>query len=307
MQAAGETGRFAVASLALGAIGYYGSEALFWGFPPEGITPLIWLATIVTYALVGACALAAVIWTGLGGWRAAFLGGALLGWLIEGVVVDTAYEAFPFQLVWVPLAWHATVTGLIVFGLLRTAASGPVFGQVALLIAVGLGGAAFSGFWPTERPVLPPAPRIFLYQIASGLVAVAGFAAFGRLGALPRPPVWVLLVVPCLALAVWLAKSAMDPRPVRLLVPLLLAVTLWAMRRLGDNADDEIPSAPLSRHMRFMIIPLILAPVAAFVVRGTPGIPSGAVAVLTLSPIGLFLWLWLVFRAFRQKSREVPR
>ncbi|MGL4280802.1 MAG: hypothetical protein ACRCS0_10585, partial [Albidovulum sp.] len=97
MQAIGETGRFTLASFALGGVSYYGSEAFFWSFPPEGITPADWAMTVVAYSLVAACTLAAVIWSGLGGWRALFLGGALGGWLVEGVIVDTMYDAFPFQ------------------------------------------------------------------------------------------------------------------------------------------------------------------------------------------------------------------
>ena len=53
---------YVLAALALGGIGYCGSEALFWSFPPEGVTLLDWALTIVAYALAGACALSAVVW-----------------------------------------------------------------------------------------------------------------------------------------------------------------------------------------------------------------------------------------------------
>lgn len=302
MQAGRETGRFALAALALGGISYCGSEALFWNFPPEGITALDGALTVLAYSLVAACVLAAVIWSGIGGWRAVFLGGAIGGWLIEGVVVDTMYDAFPFQIVWTPLAWHAAVTGLGIFGVQRLLAAGPLWRYLAFLLVAGLLGAGFAGFWPTERAVLPPPPAIFLYQLASGAVAVAGFAVFGRLGALPRPPCLMQLAVPCLALLLWLGKSVFDPRPERLLLPLLLAVTLWAMRRLGTGAPVSWRPAPLRRDALFLIVPLTVASIASFLILGTPGFQANVVAVLVLTPLGLCLWLWLVWRAFRQRA-----
>lgn len=302
MRAGRETGRFALAALALGGVSSCGSEALFWSFPPEGITALDGALTVLAYSLVAACVLAAVIWSGIGGWQAVFLGGAIGGWLIEGVVVDTMYDAFPFQLVWTPLAWHAAVTGLGVFGLQRRLAAGALWRYLAFLVAAGLVGAGFAGFWPMERAALPPPPAIFLYQLASGAVAVACFAMFGRLGALPQPPGRVLLVAPCLALLLWLGKSVADPRPERLLLPFLLAVTLWAMRRLGNGAPVSWTPAPLWRDALFLIVPLIVAVFASFVILGTSGFEANVVAVLVLAPFGLGLWLWLVWRAFRQRA-----
>ncbi|MGL4278825.1 MAG: hypothetical protein ACRCS0_00540, partial [Albidovulum sp.] len=161
---------------------------------------------------------------------------------------------------------------------------------------------AFAGFWPTERAELPPPSEIFLYQVASGAVAVAGLAVFGRLGALPRPPRLVLLIVPALALLLWLGKSLVDPRPQRLLLPLLLAVTLWAMRRLATGAPVRWTPAPFWRDGLFLIVPLIVASVASFVILGTQGIEMNVVAALTLVPTSLCLWLWLVWQAFRRKA-----
>ena len=112
----GPVGRYWLAAGTLGAAATWGSENLFWSAPPAGWTPLELAVTWVVYSLCVAAALSAVLWSGVQGWRAVFLGGAVLGWLIEGVVVATMYAAFPFQVVWTPLAWHALITGLVVVG-----------------------------------------------------------------------------------------------------------------------------------------------------------------------------------------------
>lgn len=56
----GQTLRYAIAALALGLIGYCGSEALFWSYPPEGISTLECAFTVVAYSLASAYVLTAV-------------------------------------------------------------------------------------------------------------------------------------------------------------------------------------------------------------------------------------------------------
>lgn len=294
--------RYIAAALALGGIGYAGSEAMFWSFPPQGITPLDWLATIVAYALAGACALSAVIWAGLAGWRAVFLGGAVLGVVVEGVIVSTMYDAFPFQLVWTPLAWHAAITGLAVLGVQQRMLGASVGWQVLAMLALGLGAGFFASYWPMERAELPPPGQIFLYQAASGAAAVAGFWTLGRIGRLPRPPSLVLAVVPVLAVGLWIIQGIADPRPQRLALPVMLGLTLWAMRRLGGGAAPAFVAAPLARQALFLVAPLTLAGIAAFAVRGTAGFAANIIVALLSAAVGLGLWLWLLWRALRRPA-----
>ncbi len=266
--------RYALMSLVLGLVGYWASEALFWSFPPDDVTIAQWAATVLAYALAGAVALSAVIWSGIGGWRAAFLGGAVLGFVVEGVIVSTMYDAFPFQLVWTPLAWHAVVTGLVVFGLHSVLVSVPVWRQVLL---------------------------------GTGAAAVAGFVLWAQLGRLPRPAPAVLLVVPVLGVLLWVLQGVADPRPERLALLPMLGLTLWAMRRLGPGDRAVAPSVPLWRHGIFLVAPLTTALIAAFAVRGTPGFAANIVAALSLGPLGLGLWLWLLWQALRRPSGAPPR
>ncbi|WP_149588076.1 hypothetical protein [Tabrizicola flagellatus] len=292
------TWQYALAAIAIGAIGYLGSEALFWAYPPEGITLAAWASTVVAYALAGACALSAVIWSGLVGWRALFLGGAVMGFVVEGVIVATMYDAFPFQLVWTPLAWHALVTGLAVSGLHLSAMQTGWARHLLALLALGAAGGLLAGYWPMERPVLPSTREILVYQIGSGGVAVLGFVILGRMGSLRRPPAVVLALVPALAAVLWIIQGIADPRPQRLAFPLMLGATLWAMRRLGRAGNlPAFPQAGLARQSVFLLAPLLTALAAAFLWRGTGGHAANIVAALSLGPAGLALWLWLLLKA----------
>ena len=73
-------------------IALWGSENLFWTVPQEPLRLVEWGATWAAYSLVAAAALSVVLWAGIGGWRAAFLGGAILGFGIEGVIVGRALQ-----------------------------------------------------------------------------------------------------------------------------------------------------------------------------------------------------------------------
>ena len=123
-------------ALALGALAVWASENFFWMIPPPGITVPDFTMTVIAYAIACAVALSAVIWTGVGGLPAAFLGGAVMGYMAEGVIVGTIYqlEAFPFFLVFTPLAWHALLSGGLILGVGRLGARlGPL--RMALIWA----------------------------------------------------------------------------------------------------------------------------------------------------------------------------
>lgn len=301
-----ESLRFLLASLALGAIAVWASEFAFWTAPPAppafGELALTWLA----YSAACGCALSAVILTGCGGLTGAFLGGAILGWIVEGVVVGTMYDAFPFQLVWTPLAWHALVSGVAVFAVGRIAVHWPLQRQLGWLAGLGMCLGIWGWYWPVERQDLPGLGGVLSYLAGLGLAVPAGNLVLDRLGRLPRPPRWVLAVPWALAATVWVASGLADPRPVRLLLPMLVALTLWAMLCLGRAAPDiagfGTPAGRPYRHALFLLAPLIAAPVAVFGWHRFGAVEVNVPAALVLGGFGLGWWGRLLWRAYRVRS-----
>jgi hypothetical protein len=221
--------RYMAVSLALGFIATWASENMFWIVPPDGISVPDWLMTWVAYSIGAACALSMVLWSGAGGWAAVFLGGAVLGYLLEGIVVGTIYDAFPFQLVWTPVAWHALITGgLILGGGLAPLSLGR---RVLLWLTAGVLFTVWSLFWPLERPVLPGPDGLLVYLALPAVGVAVALWLIGRLGR-PEPRRWVLWVAPVLALW-WLMRRA-GPGP-------------WAARQ------------PLWRHLPVLIVPVMVA------------------------------------------------
>ncbi len=289
---------YAVAALCLGWIAVWAGENLFWTTPAPDLRLLDLLSTLAAYSVAAGAALSAVIWSGLGGWRAAFLGGALLGFQIEGAVVGTMYDAFPAQLVWTPLAWHALISGLVVLGGGMALARGPLWRQVAGLAALGVFGAVWGLYWPLEGKVLAGMAGLAIY------LGVAGAGVGLALGVLSRFPVlhpgrWWLWVAPVVMVALWLLGSVLSPDPVRLVWPGMVGATVWAMARLGRGGEGVGFGPPLPWARCGMVV---LAPVVTVLLVVPGWALLGGVAVnvpvaLVTGTAGLGLWLWLVVGA----------
>lgn len=294
--------RYVGLALALGALSVWASENFFWMMPPPGITSLDFTLTVIAYSIAAAVVLSAVIWTGIGGMPAAFLGGAILGYMSEGVIVGTIYQPNPFFLVWTPLAWHGLITGGLILGVGRAGALlGPV--RMALIWAgLGLAGAYWAQYWPSERDLVPATWLFAVYILGVGLLVPLAHVGMDWVGQMPRPTAWVLWVAPVMALLVWGAQGASDLNPYRLILPVILALVLWTMRRLGkrDLPVSFGPPVPVWQHGLFLIAPLIVVVLAPLGWAQGWGTLQSNWVVAGISCVLAVGWLgWLLGRAVR--------
>lgn len=104
-----------LATLSLGYILYFYSELAFWSRWKADDT--IIGGALMTWLIYSVLAffvlLMAEHFKADSPYPVFLVGGAVFGWLVEGVIVQEAYKAFPFQLVWTPLAWHALISMLL--------------------------------------------------------------------------------------------------------------------------------------------------------------------------------------------------
>jgi hypothetical protein len=293
-----ESLRYVTLCLCFGIIAVWAGENMFWFAPPAGLRPLDLLITVIAYAIASGVALSMLIWTGVRGLPAAFLGGAVMGYMAEGVIVGTIYNPLPFFWVWTPLAWHALISGGLVLGLGRAGrALGP--GRMALIwFALGLIAAYWGQYWPSEvTGPLPSVATLLVYLAACALPVVAAHLAMDRIGHLPRPSRWVLWVAPAIALFVWGAQSVADLNPLRVILPAILLLLWWVMRRLGQPGPVPLGDpVPVWQHALILIAPVtcaLLAPVLWAQGWGTLGanwviaIPT---CLLSLAVLGRLIW-----------------
>jgi hypothetical protein len=294
-----ESLRYVILALVLGGASVWASENFFWMMPPPGITPLEFGFTVLAYSVAAAVALSAVIWSGLGGMAGAFLGGAIMGYMSEGVIVGTIYESIPFQLVWTPLAWHGLITGGVVLGLGR-AGLGPAR-MAVIWVLLGLGGSYWAQYWVTERVGVPGTALFAFYVLGLGLLVPLAQIVLDRVGSLPRPPVWMLLIAPAIAVLVWGTQTVAEMNPVRLVLPAILGVILWVMRRLGRGVAYLGPKVPAWQHLLFLIAPalvVVLAPLGW--AQGWGSLESNWVVAL---PTCLVSVVWLGILIWRTAAR----
>jgi len=145
--------------------------------------------TVIAYAIAGGVDLGLVIWSGLGGLAAAFLGEAVMGYMAEGVIVGTIYDPLPFYWVWTPLAWHAPISGGLILGVGRAGrALGPA--RMALIwAALGLAAAYWEQYWPSEAMgALPKTGTLAIYLVGFAVLVVLAHLVIDRIGHLRARP-----------------------------------------------------------------------------------------------------------------------
>ena len=296
-----ETVRFFGQALALAMVGYWASEALFWGFPPVPGDPLTLALTVVIYAGLFAAVLAAAEVTGARGLPGLILGGALFGFLMEGVLVDTMMWGVPVTLVWVPLAWHMPLTVLGAIAAVRTGGRVLWLALAALMVAAVVN----AGYFPTVRADLPGLGAVLGYQLTFLAVAIAGHLWLDRLGPVAKAPRWVIWGLVLLALGLWGWKLIGDPRPKRVLVPLMIGVTLWGMWRSGRLEPGEPwRFGRAGAQVWWLAVPVVAVVVAGQMVRGGSGFPGNEWLAVSYGPVGLGLWVWALWRSFRADARR---
>lgn len=295
---------YLVACLSLGWIAVWAGENMFWITPAPDLRAMDLGITWVVYSVAAGAALSAVIWSGLRGWRAAFLGGALLGFQIEGAVVGTMYQAFPLQLVWTPLAWHALISGLCVLGGGLALARGAVWRQVLGLSVLGMFGAVWGLYWPLEGKPLAGVAGLMAY------LALAGLGAGVALGVLSRLPEmrwgrWWLWLAPGAMVALWVVGTVLAPAPLRVIGPVMVGATIWAIGRLGQGGGRAFgPAVPWSRALALVLAPVMTALLLVPGWARFGGVEVNIPIAWGTGVLGLGLWIWLLVAAMRARRER---
>jgi hypothetical protein len=297
-----------VGVLALGYILMFYSESLFWAHvrPGQSLSErmITWLVySIVAYVFLSVLARFRVfsVW-------ALFLAGAVYGWLLEGLIVQTAYEALPLSISFTGLAWHALITILVGFYLVPRALAR---GCRAFLLpaAIGLG----YGFWAITWWVEPDGgltqPLDFaIYAFSTTILLCAAYEIFGR--TVPRlfQPSRKADILVSLCLFLYFIFITIPSAPLAaVILPALLAGVFLTLRHnkqveSGGSLLDSLPGArQVWPYLGLLAMPLTATVFYAVAFHlGIRWHSNGFVYLIT-TPAGFILLLISLIKVWRMK------
>jgi hypothetical protein len=300
-------------SVVTGVIFIYWSELAFWARPYAGTTLAEMAPTTIAYSVAAYLFLAVVSSFQARTPPAIFLAGALFGWFVEGVIVQTMVEDLPLSISFTGLAWHASITVMLGWWLIPRRLTGQRFGSLALLSgAIGLIYGFWSLTWWVETP--PPSPPVdfAVYVFRTTLLLAAAYALAFRLRVEPFAPSrleWI-----CLSALVlfYFAFVTVPAAPLTLLVlPPLGALALVALRTLFRRQSDTVLEArlahtpPLRAYAPLLLIPASATAVYALAFALGVRAATGIVLYLVATPLGFLLFGWSCWRAF-SRGRPPP-
>lgn len=161
-------------ALSAGYILFFFSEAMFWARWRAEDTVGDYAATWLTYSVLAFAFLTLVSRFRVRSAWALFLVGAVFGWLTEGAVVQTMYDDFPLNVSFTGLAWHASISVMVGWYLMRKVLIEQRWVAVGLLSgAMGLFWGVWAVCWWVEAG-----------DVAS-LPAFGAFACLTSLGLIP--------------------------------------------------------------------------------------------------------------------------
>jgi len=260
--------RSALLSLSTGYVLMFFSEHLFWAQARPGDTLGNWASTWLAYSLLAFVFLTAVWYFRVGSLAGLFVAGSLVGWLGEGVLVQTLYDQFPLQISWTGLAWHALISVCLGWYGLRQALAVPAWKRsAALCLGLGLFWGLWAIFWWVEEPAMQASVADFA-AFSFATTALLGLSLWLYARAAPssfrpsRPAVIAALAV----LLVIFSLGTVPLAPISIIVlPALLGIVLVALarNRLRHGQQAALPilgQPPLSLRS---LLPLVLVPLAA--------------------------------------------
>ncbi len=297
--------------LAVGFILTYFSELLFWARPRPGDSLGGWLGTWLVYSLTGFMMLALIghfrarsIW-------ALFLAGAAFGWLTEGLVVQTAYEDLPLSLSFTGLAWHAMISVLVGWWLMRKTLRRGFLSTLVLSAAIGLAYGLWAiHWWLAPDGGVSPIPEFGLYTLIATLLVMLAYFIVDRW--LPEPFLpdrWIVLATFVLLGAYFIFVTVQAVPLAGLILPLLLTVIYLTLRRNRklepERSDEPDLSPPLLSYLGLLAIPA--AAILVYTLAAWLGLrwQTNWVFYILTTPAGFVLFLLSLGKIWRRKPVKI--
>jgi hypothetical protein len=164
-----------------------------------------------------------------------FLAAAILGWIIEGVVIGVVYEAIPLSFAWTAIGWHAIIDVLIGFVLVRKVLG---LNRLALTAAMATGIGLFWGVFatwtrgtPGEDITVFSGTDFTVFAFAAAVIWIGSTMLVCKLGGTEFRASRMERVVVFGVMAALAALMASTALPWSLLLLPIVLLTLYALKR----------------------------------------------------------------------------
>ena len=294
----------------MGYVFVYFSEMLFWARPLEATTFPGILSAILVYAFAAWLFLAVVTVFRVRSLAALFLAGAVFGWLIEGVFVQTLYGELPISVSLTGLSWHALITVLFGWYLLQwTLRFASMWRTLGIAILAGAITGAWSLTWWAETGERTPVITFAAYVAVATLVLILVYWLISLLRVSAFRPTLVETVIVLLLALAYFALVTVPTQPLALFIlpPLLLIVllTLYRNRRVETRSSLLILLAAypvrLANALALLAFPLAATAVYALAFETGFSFNTGAIVYIVTIPAGFLLFIWALISIWRRR------
>jgi hypothetical protein len=302
-------------SLLLGIIFIYFSELMFWATPIHPESPLSYgiLLTWLFYSLGAYIFLFLVSFFNVRTIWALFITGALYGWFIEGIVVQTTFEALPLSISFTGLAWHDLITVLCGWYLIRKTLQD---NQIWKLIAVSIGIGLFFGIWSItwwveeEVAVITSLRDFALYVGVSSLITIASYFLYDLIPLTDFKLTLVEKIFVGIGLSVWYIFIVISLPLALILIP-LIAISILALwwNKKKEQEEDLIhvlnEKVPFYRYFILLLIPAISIGFYALALSMNLLLHTNWLIYLITTPAGFLLFIISLLMIFIRKGEKV--
>jgi len=303
-------------AIVTGYIFVYYSEYAFWARPLDNVRlpDALWL--LLTYSFAAYVFLILVVTLRVRSFAAIFLVGALFGWLVEGVFVQTLYSLLPFSISLTGLSWHALITILVGWFTMQWLLRAGCWWRT-LIVATGIG--AFYGLWAIwwwiDAPPATPFADFAVYVFATTTLLVCAYWLASRLSMRRFAPTRIEIAGALVLIVIYFSLVTLPNQPLALIIlpPLVLLVLLTLLRNHRNETRDDIlttlGSPRLSHPVRLrdivpvFAIPLVASAVYALAQAAHMLVPTGPVIYGVTTVAGFVLLLVSIVAIWRTKAK----
>ncbi len=294
--------------LSTGYIFVYFSEHMFWARarPEDSLNE--WLAVWIAYSLAAFIFLHIITYFKVTNRWSLFLAGAIFGWAVEGIIVQTTYESLPLSISWTGLAWHALITIWIGWFAFRQRLLSPAsFSTLKLSIFTGAGYGLWAITWWLEPDggVATLGEFSMFVMTTSILVAIAYWLANWSAKEPFTPNHWVTRTVYGLFILYFLFIAVPAAPIASVILPILFGSALLGLHKNKQNElnDSQLINLPGNAHpfnyISLLALPLTAISVYALALAYNLQWQVNWIVYLITTPLGFILFFVSLYKIRR--------